>query len=73
MSIFLRKPPESMKEWQRDCFLKSTKLTLADGDVKVVFIEDELCKETLAEAGMYDLKQMRWLRDPVAVRIGQAV
>lgn len=42
MSIFLRKPPESMKEWQRDRFLKSTKLTLSDGDVKVRLIEGEL-------------------------------
>ena len=73
MSIFLRKPPENVKEWQRDCFLKSTKLTFSDGDVKVAFIEGELCKETLAGAGVYDLEQMRWLKDPVAVRIGKAV
>jgi len=73
MSIFLKKPSEKAEKWSRDRFLSSTKLTFSDGDVKVDLIEGELCKETLAEAGVYDLEQMRWLKDPVAVRIGKAV
>ena len=75
--IYLGNPPQHVIDWikahSKPVLNPKTKITFTDGTSQEYDWSDEITKQTMIDAGIFDENEYKWVKEPQTIEIGTQV